>query len=396
MHIGEMELSRKSYLLFFHGGSKNRGCEAIVRTAVTVIRTRYPEAVIALASTDPDSDRGIDGIDEVIFHNQNRGISRLSKKYFKNFWETRFRKSSKIHYQLMHQDIIDRISDFDVFLSIGGDNYCYGDLPDYYELNKLIKAKGKTLLLWGASLGKEDITTNTKLEDLRYFDALLIRETKSFNELESLGLHNVKLVADGAFVLDKVYLDLPKEWEEGNTIGFNYSPLVEDKYPLSRNAAIDLLRHILETTPYTIALTPHVIQPGNDDYHCLKELLKDLGNHPSIDRIFMLPNTLNAMEYKGYIAKMKLFIGARTHATIAAYSSFVPTMVLGYSIKSLGIAHDIFGYERLVLKSSEISDAQLLISKFDELNKDQEEIRKELEYKIPEVQKKSFEANSYI
>ena len=171
-------------------------------------------------------------------------------------------------------------------------------------------------------------------------------------ELKGLGFNNVHLVADGAFLLDKEFLPLPKEWEEGNTIGFNYSPLVHKKHPESRKAALELLKHILNTTSYKIALTPHVIISGNDDYACMLDLLKDLKNEKGVERIFALPNNLNAIQIKGYIARMELFIGARTHATIAAYSSCVPTMVLGYSIKSLGIAKDLFGTERLVLKSA--------------------------------------------
>lgn len=82
---------------------------------------------------------------------------------------------------------------------------------------------------------------------------------------------------------------------------------------------------------------------------------------------------------------MRFFIGARTHATIAAYSNFVPTMVLGYSIKSKGIAKDIFGTERLVLNLDEISDKKLLQSRFDEMLRDEIEIKKLLEGKIPEL-----------
>ena len=36
-------------------------------------------------------------------------------------------------------------------------------------------------------------------------------------------------------------------------------------------------------------------------------------------------------------------MGARTHATIAAYSTEVPTIAIGYSMKAKGIAKDIFG-----------------------------------------------------
>ena len=34
---------------------------------------------------------------------------------------------------------------------------------------------------------------------------------------------------------------------------------------------------------------------------------------------------------------------ARTHASIAAYSEQVPTLVVGYSVKARGIAKDLFG-----------------------------------------------------
>ena len=45
---------------------------------------------------------------------------------------------------------------------------------------------------------------------------------------------------------------------------------------------------------------------------------------------------------KYIISECRFFIGARTHSTIAAYSTAVPTLVLSYSEKSLGIAEDLF------------------------------------------------------
>ena len=56
-------------------------------------------------------------------------------------------------------------------------------------------------------------------------------------------------------------------------------------------------------------------------------------------------NDKNCMEIKGIISKCRFFIGARTHSTIAAYSTCVPTLAVGYSIKARGIARDIFGTE---------------------------------------------------
>lgn len=225
---------------------------------------------------------------------------------------------------------------------------------------------------------------------------MLVRETESLKDLKSVGLQNVELVADGAFLLDKEFLPLPVQWEEGNTIGFNYSPMVQKRHPESRKAALELLKHILKTTKYKIALTPHVLIEGNNDAQCMNELIKDLKDEPGVERIFALAENLNALQLKGYIARMNLFIGARTHATIAAYSSAVPTMVLGYSIKSLGIAKDLFGSERLVLRSSEISNSELLISKFDELVRDQYEIKEVLQKRIPEIREMSYKAAEFI
>lgn len=381
-------------LMFFHGGSGNRGCEAIVQTAVGVIRNKYPDAYIALASSQPDSDKHIPGLDEVIFHNQHRTVKPYSLLFLKNYVQVRFYNSQVVSYRLIHKDIIDRIDQFDLFLSIGGDNYCYGDIPDFYELDRIIKSKGKKLLLWGASLGKEDLNED-KIKDLKAYDHLVIRESVSAGELRDAGLTNVVQVADGAFLLPKEELPLPAGWKEHNTIGFNYSPLVEQNIPESRKPVLELLHYILDTTDYTLAFTPHVIQPGNNDHECMQRLIRDLGPKASA-RVLLLPDDLTASQYKGYIARMEMFIGARTHATIAAYSQGVPTMVLGYSIKSLGIARDLFGFPKLVLNKSEISNITLLKEKFDELQRDKALLREQLAAVIPNIKVLAMSANEYL
>jgi polysaccharide pyruvyl transferase WcaK-like protein len=142
-----------------------------------------------------------------------------------------------------------------------------------------------------------------------------------------------------------------------------------------------------------VCLTPHVIIPGNDDYAVLEEFKSHFSSEP---RVILLPNTLNAIQYKGYIARMRFFIGARTHATIAAYSNFVPTLVLGYSIKSKGIAKDLFGYERMVLSIDQIADTALLIAQFDALLREEHELRQALTQRIPEIQALSWSAGDAL
>lgn len=85
-----------------------------------------------------------------------------------------------------------------------------------------------------------------------------------------------------------------------------------------------------------------------------------------------------------------MFIGARTHATIAAYSTCVPTLVIGYSVKSKGIARDIFGTdEGLVIPTSEITGTETLIRFYENFLSKKESYRRHLEEFMPDYIEKA-------
>lgn len=378
-------------MMYGHDGSLNRGCEAIVRSSSEMIKDGVKGSKIILASGKPETDKMLNKLDEVFNGSAVEFNPNLLQKV-RIASEVKLLKSE--HYALgkIYKNVIEKIKDIDVLLSIGGDNYCYGEQPGFYEINRRVKASGKKLALWGCSIGEEDMSER-KLEDLKNFDLILARETLTYHMLKNKGLTNMKLVADPAFTMAKEELPLPNGWNENDTIGLNFSPLVANRNKESAEAVRELIKHILRVTESTIALTPHVIIEGNDDFKTLNtfyEEFKDTG------RIIILPNNLNAIQYKGYIARMRAFIGARTHATIAAYSNNVPTMVLGYSIKSRGIAKDLFGYERLVLGINEISNSNKLKNSFDEMIRDENEIREHLNKTIPTIRDMSYKAVEYL
>lgn len=378
-------------LLFFHGGSKNRGCEAIVRSAIPLLKAIPQVTKIALASGDPESDRHFEGLD-VIHLDQNATFVKYSPTGIRNALHFKLLKDDTYGYRKIHDGIIKLIPQYDVFISIGGDNYCYGEQPGIYEIDRCIKKAGKKLVLWGASIGKEDLS-EMKIKDLNTFDLILVRESMTEQILKDAGINNVKLVADGAFLMEKTKLPLPENWKEEKTIGFNFSPLVFKKNPESKKAAFTLVQYILETTDFTVCFVPHVMIRGNNDYEILQEFY---GKFKETNRVILLPGNLNATEYKGYITRMKFFIGARTHATIAAYSCLVPTMVLGYSVKSKGIAKDIFGEEKLVLDLNIISDSTKLIAKFEEMKREELLLRETLQNRMPEIKKMAQKASQYL
>jgi len=374
-------------LMFFHAGSLNRGCEAIVRSAVALIKEKHPDVVVNLASFDVSSDFDIPLID-AFYDASPVPVAPFSIDGLVSAMKVKFQQDETFYHRITYKKIIALIPEHDVFLSIGGDNYCYGEQAWIYEVDRLIKKAGKKLVLWGASIGAEDLSA-AKVADLRTFDLVLARETLTYDLLKSQGISQVALVADGAFTMDKELLPLPSGWQEGNTLGFNYSPLVWKRNAASKAAAYALLDHILATTSLTIVLTPHVFVPGNDDYEVLTSFYTD---YKSTGRVLLLPNDLNAIQYKGYIARMRYFIGARTHATIAAYSNCVPTLVLGYSVKSKGIAKDLFGTEKLVLPLAELSDAPKLIAAFEELQRDELSLRAALKARLPAIQALAYRA----
>lgn len=378
-------------MMFLHSGSLNRGCEAIVRSGANIIKETISDVEINLSSFRPETDKLISKVDN-IYDGRDYDIKKYSLSWLISSLKVKLFKDESYAYAKRHNNIIKHIKDMDIFLSIGGDAYCYGEQPGWYEIDKRIKNAGKKLALWGCSIGEEDISTQ-KLEDLKSFDLILARESITYNMLKNKGLTNVRLCADGAFTMDKEELPLPNEWQEGNTIGLNFSPLVLNKNKESKEAIRNLIKHILDTTDMTIALTPHVTETGNNDYEVLYEYYEEFKN---TDRVIILPDNLNAIQYKGYIARMRFFIGARTHATIAAYSNCVPTMVLGYSVKSKGIAKDIFGEEKLVLGINEISNIEMLKNRFNEMIREEEELKLRLNKSIPNIKKMSYKAAEYL
>lgn len=378
-------------MMFAHGGSLNRGCEAIVRSSIDLIKENVQNAKVYLASGKPETDQVITKLDG-IFDGSSTSIKKYSYDWFLSSLKVKLFKDESYAFCKMEENTIKHIKDMDVFLSVGGDNYCYGEQPALYEIDKKVKENGKKLVLWGCSIGEEDMTEQT-LKDLKLFDLILARETLTYQMLKNAGLKNVKLCADPAFTMEKEELDLPEGWQAGNMIGLNFSPLVWKRKKESKEAVKELIKHILATTDMSIVLTPHVILDGNNDYEILCDFYEEFRNS---ERVILLPDNLTAPQYKGYIARMRFFIGARTHATIAAYSSCVPTFVLGYSVKSKGIAKDLFGEEKLVLSINDLSSSEKLERAFNEMVREEEKIKESLEKSIPKIKSMSYRAVDYL
>lgn len=381
------------YAFYSHGGCGNHGCEAIVRTLSAMIKGNEPNAKIKLYTLDAKSDRSgslpnIDATEEFDYLSpaktnfaQRLKISLLSKKSQA--------EADEYFYSLSCKN--PSLAENDIYISVGGDNYCYGDGHNAAAFNRELRRLGKKTVLWGCSVGEEDLSED-KLRDFSGFDLIVARESMTYNTLISHGIDkNTVLYPDPAFTLDVDGKIKNRFTLKPDTLGFNISSLIANYSENGKNLediAVEFLRHVLQSGK-NVALIPHVTNERGGDQIILGRIAEKLNS----EQVTLIPETLTAAEYKDIISQCDMFIGARTHATIAAYSTCVPTLVIGYSVKSKGIARDIFSTdEGLVLPVSELSDADKLIKAYDEFAEKKEDYRKHLKCFMPSYIQKAAQA----
>ena len=150
-----------------------------------------------------------------------------------------------------------------------------------------------------------------------------------------------------------------------------------------------MIQWILEHTDCAAALIPHVVWESNDDRTVLRKLYEEFADTGRV----VLIEDCNCMQLKGYISRCRFFVGARTHATIAAYSSNVPTLVLGYSIKSRGIATDLFGTdENYVIPVQKLQEKEDLAEALQWIIRNENSIRNEIKGVLPGYMERAKDA----
>jgi len=235
-------------------------------------------------------------------------------------------------------------------LSLGGDNYSldYGYPKKMMELDDTILQLKKPLVIWGATIGpfsKDPDFEKIIMKHLMRTEAIFCREEESIHYLESFGLGNkLILMADPAFLMEPVAPVLGRRiCVAPGSIGVNLSPIIGnylESYDKWKSLASCFLELLQKRTGRKIYLVPHVSKKNNNDYKFMKELLTKL---PNRGEFILIEDSYNAEETKWIISQFDVFCGARTHSTIAALSSCVPTLSLSYSMKSIGINKMIYG-----------------------------------------------------
>jgi colanic acid/amylovoran biosynthesis protein len=368
------------FLLIGIYGTFNYGCEAIVRGTVRLLRERWPNCHITLASAFPaeDAERLSDIKSlKVVQAHQRWTMKRIILGIARRLG---IGKGSPLPLKRS------LISQYDVVLSIGGDNYSFmsSDNRLHHYTKDLIKfgehtlRKGKKYVLWGASVGPFDNVPSVRdyfTKHLKKLSLITAREEVTGDYLRKLGCRNMVLVADPAFVMEpaKDVEPLPKGADD-ILFAINLSPaslrslLLTDKihFEKCKHLLIESIRKLLENRRLHILLVPHVTplsETDNDDYAFLLELYNQLGKFHN--RISLLERGLGATKTKAILSQCDAAIAARMHCCIAALSSGVPTVLLQYSTKALGMARFVYGDEEWCLHIADINQDSL----YDKVNK---------------------------
>ncbi|WP_022779600.1 polysaccharide pyruvyl transferase family protein [Butyrivibrio sp. AE3009] len=374
-------------IMYMHAGSGNHGCEAIADSTLRLIyrlrkESEFPGActaypVILVTNSEAQDrkyylkdleDMGLCVIVEekhidrnFINHVLYYGWRKITGDR-ESFQRYRFAPAFK-EYKAYKQEGVKPLA-----ISIGGDNYCYPEMvQDLILADNVFRKRGFETILWGCSIEPDSLKDKALLQDLMGFEKIFARESITYDALLSAGLSADKLVLrkDPAFELET---QAPEKYPEGfipgKMVGINLSPMVQERESqpgITMECYKNLIRYVLDNTDNNIALVPHVVWAGSDDRKPLGELYKAFAD---TGRVVMLEDA-PAEELKGYIAACNFFVGARTHSTIAAYSSGVKTLVIGYSVKSRGIAKDLFGtIDGYVLPVQELSNPQALVEAY--------------------------------
>lgn len=384
------------YFLPLHYDGGNRGCEAILKGSAILLDRKAEDIFAYSRDVELDVKLGTDKYATLVPYQResyfiDRVLAAINKLLHTN---------TTLNWRLLYvyRSFLKQMEHDDVMLSTGGDMMCYGNNEIIYT-NDYMHKKGFKTVLWGCSMGPENLTPEKK-KTLFNYSLIYARESLTFEFLQQLGLKNVCLCPDPAFVLNDEECNLPACFTRGDVVGINVSSFVlkgTDMNSPSGKEIIDLIDYILKNTSFDIILIPHVTWQLGDENQDDRQIVSFIANrYTESGRVQALDIAgLNYCNLRYIISKCRFFIGARTHSVISAYSRCVPTIALGYSIKSKGIAKDLRLSEKLVVDCNNVTEG-VLVDSFEYLMQNENSIRTHFETVMPEYVESTKKIREYM
>lgn len=403
-------MASPTFALYGISGVHNYGCEAIVRGTVSLLRQEWPDCHIVYASARPQTD--MEALSDIrlsiVPERPHVPLSRRGLNSIMRRLGLSFRVSVPDNLYWLTDDI-------DCVLAIGGDNFTlwHGQesATSFFQVDqsRRIMDSDTALVLWGASVGpfeENPHAVEAFSQVFKEMTLITIRESTSLDYLDGLGVRdNVRLVADPAYLMSVDGID-PSQDEQYMpdipTLAVNLSPLSisytfgDERLAQQRENQARMIAQVIRQYDLDILLVPHVVCPWkseDDDYGHLSKVKERIPSDFQ-SRVRLLPPDLGARRTKRIIASCRALVAARLHCCIAGMSMRVPTLLLSYSPKSLGMCEYIYGNRDWVTPVD--SEPEHLVSAIGTLWSRAEDLHQHLQQRIPSVQQDSRKARTYL
>lgn len=390
------------FILQGNGSLLNRGCEAIFRSTVDILRATIGPCKIVHAPASTVHPNDYQEHDPDVLH----VIPRMVRRWRPRWWFHQFQK--RLLGRPPKMPFEKYLPMATAVLGVGGDNYTldYGRPVEFFRAITVTLDRSRPFILWGATVGpfsRDPDFERVAVEILRRVPLICARESLTVEYLASLGVfENVRLCADPAFLLTPEPVELEGDERlilQEPCIGVNFSALA-GRYRGNNSEGdwIRLVRQCISTLVKAlkapIVLVPHVFLPQDNDFQFLASAINGLPTGKE-GHIVLLQKPYNARQLKWIISHLLLFIGARMHATIASLSSNVPTLSIAYSQKAWGINQDIFGHTEWVIGVRDLSPS-ILLAKTQHLLAERARVQQQLSDRIPVFKERARLGGLYL
>lgn len=285
-------------------------------------------------------------------------------------------------------DCVIDLTEGDSFSDIYGDEWFRGRT----RVKLLITKLHKPLLLgpqtYGPFIKKNNYDMAKKA--ILAADFVMTRDDSSLDIVEKIGKKDAVNTSDLAFSLPYCKKEINSEKIK---VGINASRLLADNTEMKHrnfDLSLDYLKYVYDVIEYLLDSKIY-------DIYLISHVSGDYAIHEMINKKYqdtnLIPVFNNPIDAKSFISGMDVFIGARMHGTIGAYSSGVPCIATAYSPKFKNL-FQVLDYNYVVDLTELDNDTAFNMTKdyIQEYKKlgETERLGNEKKYKMVELTKQSF------
>ena len=266
----------------------------------------------------------------------------------------KFRKNYRFYKIFKQADYIMDIGQGDSFADIYG-AYRFNKID---RIHRVARFLSKPYILLPQTIGPftNPAVRGKAIKSITGASLVMTRDGQSLDYVKELAGNkaHVKEFIDVAFFLPYTKMDFDKDFVH---VGLNISSLLwnggytrDNQFGLKtdyQQTMRKVLAWFLSKENVKVHLISHVAMGERNvenDYEVAFDLWKSMHH----DRLVLAPLFFSPIEAKSYIAGMDFFMGARMHATIAAFSAGVPVVPMAYSRKFNGLFIDTLSYSHLI------------------------------------------------